>query len=70
MESINEKLNDLRRQAKAYGAVSRVATDAGLAEATLRYMHTPGWNPRAKTIRTLEALFKRQDGHASKVQRR
>ena len=57
MESINDKLDDLRRQAKAHGAVSRVAIDAGLSEATLRYMHTPSWNPRANTIRTLETLF-------------
>ena len=36
---------------------SRLATEAGLNDTTLRDFDDPTWNPRAKTLRKLESII-------------
>lgn len=35
---------------------NRLATEAGLAESTIREIFEPGWNPRLETLLKLEAI--------------
>ena len=50
------------RRVRAYRAahklsVSGFGVKAGLSPDALRYMDSPDWNPRAETLRKLEALI-------------
>lgn len=59
--SIDQAINQVRafRIAKGW-SINKFATEAGVAEATLRKIDDPAWNPERRTLKRLEAVMAEQ----------
>lgn len=55
---IDASIARIRAYAKHRGWTrNKLATEAGLAESTIRDIDSPGWCPTAATLRTLEGII-------------
>ncbi len=58
MTYIENSIARIRAYIEALGLTDKqAARTAGLHGNTLRHLHDPGWNPRAETLKKLEAMI-------------
>lgn len=62
--SVNDSINRIRAFALAKGwSRNRLATEARIAESTIRSLYEPDWNPTIHTVQALEGII--PDGFVS-----
>lgn len=61
--SVDQAINRIRKFRREKGwSINRLATTAGVAEATLRNIDEPDWNPKLRTLEKLEDVIAAEAG--------